>query len=173
MTSSENIRSVQELDLETYLGQWFEIGRLPLKWEDPNASSVTAHYALQADGNVEVDNRCYDNDGKPSQSLGRAAPVDGQPGQLTVSFLPKFIRWIPFTEGDYWVLKIDPAYTVALVGSPNMENLWLLARNWQVSQDVKDEYLAEAEHQGFDLAQWIATPQDGRIVSDQEIGQVS
>lgn len=166
MSASNEVHSVPTLDLNKYLGQWFEIGRLPLKWEDARASSVTAHYALQDDGNVEVDNRCFDNEGKPSQSIGRAAPVSGEPGQLTVSFLPKFIRWIPFTEGDYWVLKVDPNYSVALVGSPNQENLWLLAREWKISDDLVRTYLDEARAQGFDLSEWITTPQDGQTVED-------
>ncbi|VEI13067.1 outer membrane lipoprotein Blc [Trueperella bialowiezensis] len=53
--------------------------------------------------------------------------MDGEVGKLKVDFLPKFIRWIPFTSGDYWVLKLDPDYQIALVGTPNRENLWVLA----------------------------------------------
>lgn len=166
MTETTEVRSVPTLDLDRYLGQWFEIGRLPLKWEDDNASNVTAHYSLQDDGNVRVDNRCFDNDSNPSQSVGRGAPVEGEPGQLKVSFLPKYLRWMPFTEGDYWVLKIDPDYQVALVGSPDRENLWLLAREWELPAETIQEYLAEARTQGFDLTGWITPVQDGRVVGD-------
>lgn len=167
--STKAVHSVPALDLDRYLGQWFEVGRLPLKWEDENATNVTATYTLQDDGNIEVDNRCYDNLGNPSQSLGRAKPVDGEPGQLTVSFLPQFLRWIPFTEGDYWVLKVAEDYSVALVGTPDHENLWLLAREHELSQQVRDEYLAEALAQGFTLDAWITPRQDGRVVSDIEL----
>lgn len=73
--------------------------------------------------------RCIDKGGAPSQTIGRATPVNGKAGQLEVSFLPEFLRWIPFTNGDYWVLKIDDAYTVALVGTPDYKCLWLLARD--------------------------------------------
>lgn len=167
MNSSTPVRSVTELDLDRYLGLWFEVGRLPLKWEDAEASCITARYTLKDDGNIEVDNRCFDNLGRASQSLGRAKRVEGEPGQLTVSFLPQFLRWIPFTEGDYWVLKVAPDYSVALVGTPDRENLWLLAREPQVSQQVMDHFLAEAVEEGFDLSGWIQPVQDGRVVTDE------
>ncbi len=56
-------------------------------------------------------------------------PGERQGGTVGGSFLPEFLRWIPFTNGDYWVLKIDDAYTVALVGTPDYKCLWLLARD--------------------------------------------
>lgn len=166
--STQAVRTVPALDLDRYLGQWFEVGRLPLRWEDENSTNVTATYTLQDDGNIEVDNRCCGNLGKPSQSLGRAKPVDGEPGQLTVSFLPQFLRWIPFAEGDYWVLKVAEDYSVALVGTPDHENLWLLAREHELSHQVRDEYLAAATAQGFKLDAWITPRQDGRVVTDVE-----
>ncbi len=85
---------------------------------------------------MRVDNRCVDKGGAPSRAIGRAIPVNGQAGRLQVSFLPRLLRWIPFTKGDYWVLKID------------------------------DAYLAEATRQGFDLGKWITPRQSGRRVTD-------
>lgn len=173
MSNNTPLSSVPVLDLERYLGTWFEIGRLPLKWEDDNATNVTATYSLNEDGTVKVDNRCFDNNNEPTQSLGVAKPVPDQPGQLTVSFLPKYLRWIPFTEGDYWVLKIDEAYEHSLVGAPNMENLWLLSRTPHIEPGVREEYLAEATRQGFDLSAWITPVHDGRVVSDQLLEEES
>lgn len=164
---SNDVRTFSTFDLDRYLGRWFEVGRLPLKWEDANSTCVTAEYSLEDDGSITVDNRCFDDDGEPSQSIGRATAVDGAVGQLKVSFLPAFLRWIPFTEGDYWVLKLDDDYRVALVGTPNRENLWLLARDPQVDSATAEEFLSEARAQGFDLGAWITPVQDGRRVTDE------
>jgi apolipoprotein D and lipocalin family protein len=169
MSHRSAVTSVESLDLNRYCGLWYEIGRLPLRWEDDDAADITAHYALQDDGSVRVDNRCLDKSGAPAQAIGRATPVTGKPGQLTVSFVPGFLRWIPFTKGDYWVLKIDDAYTVALVGSPDRKNLWLLAREPHIDPDIKAGYLAEATRQGFDLEQWITPVQSGGRISDDQL----
>ncbi|UVJ59706.1 lipocalin family protein [Trueperella pyogenes] len=160
------VHSVQHLDLEKYLGLWYEIARLPLKWEDAHATNITARYSLKENGKIRVDNRSFDNDGAPGQAIAEATPVDGEPGQLTVNFLPKYIRWIPFTSGDYWVLKIDDDYQVALVGTPNHENLWVLAREPQIAEETLAEYLAEARAQGFQLDKLIRPVHDGRVVTD-------
>ena len=167
MADAAEVKSVQELDLERYLGQWFEIARLPLKWEDADAMNITANYSLKENGKIRVDNRSFDHEGEPDQAIAEATPVEGEPGQLTVNFLPKYIRWIPFTSGDYWVLKIDADYQVALVGTPDHENLWVLARDPQVDEAVVEEYLAEARRQGFELDKLIRPVHDGRIVTDE------
>jgi apolipoprotein D and lipocalin family protein len=167
MSEARHVTSVDHLDLPRYTGLWHEIGRLPLKWEDADATEITAHYTAQEDGSVLVDNRCFDGDGQPTRSLGKAARVAGHQARLKVSFAPALIRWLPFTQGDYWVLKIDEGYQYALVGTPDHENLWLLARTPQVGAEVEQEFLAEAQRQGFDLTSWIRPVQTGRIVTDE------
>jgi|SRR5690606_1312372 len=161
------VESVATLDLERYLGLWFEVGRLPMRFEDDTARDVTAHYSLREDGAVTVDNRCLDEDGAPTQALGEGQPDAEHPGRLRVSFLPEALRWIPFTRADYWVLKIDAEYRVALVGSPDRKYLWLLAREHEIDGATEAAYLEEARAQGFELAQWIRTPQSGGRVTEE------
>ena len=161
------VTSVPHLDLKKYLGRWYEICRLPLKWEDETATDITATYSLNEDGTVRVDNRCFDEDGLPAQAVGEATPVAGTSNaQLKVTFLPEFVRWLPFTKGDYWVLKIDPAYRTALVGTPDRKYLWVLARQPKISEETKMEYLEEARRQGFDLEKLISPQHTGREVID-------
>lgn len=169
MGEPSTVTSVGALDTAHYSGLWYEIGRLPLRWEDAEATDITANYTLEDDGSVRVENRCIDKSGAPTQAIGRATPVNGKPGQLQVSFLPEFLRWIPFTKGDYWVLKIDDAYTVALVGTPDRKNLWLLAREPRIDSATEAAYLDEATRQGFDLEQWITPKQSGGRVTDDQL----
>lgn len=158
--------AVPSVDLTRYLGRWYEICRLPLKWEDETATDITAHYSLDDAGKVQVDNRCFDAEGKPSRAVGQARPVDGTNSRLKVTFLPEYLRWIPFTDGNYWILKIDPQYRVALVGGPDRKNLWVLSRERILDVTTRQEYLAEATRQGFDLAKLITPRHTGREVTD-------
>lgn len=155
-----DVTAIPTLDLPRYLGTWFEIARLPMRHEPANATDVSAHYSLDEDGAVRVRNRCR-VEGEVEESVGQAKPVDGSNSRLEVSFLPEGLRWIPFTKGDYWVLKLDPAYQVALVGTPNREFLWLLARQPLIDAATREAYLAEARRQGFDLSKLIDTPHTG------------
>ena len=144
---SHNIPTVSNFDLAKYLGIWYEIARLPMKHQPEDSTDISAAYSLNEDGTVRVQNRCLDADGKLDESIGEATIVDAANGKLEVSFLPEGLRWVPFTKGDYWVLKLDAGYQTALVGEPNMniygyctalqplmkrpnENIWLMHNHW-------------------------------------------
>lgn len=165
MTDTPRLQTVMHVDLDRYLGTWFEICRLPLKYEDTHARDITATYALNDDGTIRVDNRCIDEEGQPSQALGEAKPIDDTNARLTVSFLPEYLRWIPFTKGDYWIIRLDEDYSTTLVGTPDRENLWLLSRHHILPPQIRDEYLATAREQGFDLSELITPQQSGKVVA--------
>lgn len=169
MSEKPEVHSVEDLDLQRYLGLWFEIGRLPMRFEDDDAIDVTADYSLKDNGTVRVDNRCLDADRRPVQALGQAEPDPEHAGRLRVSFLPSGLRWIPFTRADYWVLRIDERYRYALVGTPDRKYLWLLAREHRIDPAIEEEYLGEAERQGYEIDAWIRTPHSGARVMDEDV----
>ena len=49
---------VEEVDLDRYLGTWFEIASYPA-WFAKNCTGVTAEYSLREGGGISVVNRCY------------------------------------------------------------------------------------------------------------------
>ena len=159
---SDEVITVEHVELPRYLGTWYEIARKPMRFEDATARDITATYALEAAGAVRVLNSCLDEDGKVDASIGQARPVDASNAKLEVTFLPQGLRWIPFTKGDYWVIKIDADYSVALVGEPDRKYLWLLARHPHLDEATRNHYLAFAQAQGYDLAELIHTPNTGR-----------
>jgi apolipoprotein D and lipocalin family protein len=166
MTAKPDLVAIPFLELPRYLGRWYEICRLPLKYEDAEATDITATYTLTESGRVRVDNRCFDGEGKPTQALGEARPVDAGNSRLEVTFLPKAIRWMPFGKGDYWVLKLNPDYRMALVGTPDRKNLWVLAREPDPPLEAVQDCLDEAARQQFDLTPLIRPRHTGREVTD-------
>ncbi|KRG42228.1 hypothetical protein ARC78_09800 [Stenotrophomonas pictorum JCM 9942] len=161
MTEHSPLPTVPSLELQRYLGTWYEIDRLPMRHEPEDATDVSAHYSLNEDGSVRVQNRCLHN-GELEESIGRATPVDASNSKLEVSFLPEGLRWIPFTKGDYWVIALAPDYTTAMVGSPDRKYLWLLARQPDMDATIREHYLARARQLGFDIEPLIHTPHTGQ-----------
>lgn len=159
---STSIQTVSNFDLNRYLGTWYEIAHLPMKYQPEGSTDISAQYSLNENGNVKVDNRCLDEHQKLDGSVGEATVVDGPNGKLEVSFLPEGFRWIPFTKGDYWVLKIDENYQTALVGEPNLKYLWILHRETTLDEATKREYLSYAESLGYDLSELIHTVHTGQ-----------
>ena len=160
MTDLPDLKTVSDLKLPRYLGTWYEIARLPMRHEPEACTDVSANYSLKDNGNVRVHNRCR-MAGEIEEAVGEATVVDNDSARLAVSFLPKGLRWLPFTKGDYWVIQIAPDYSVSLVGSPDRKYLWLLARTPNLDRTVQDHYLAAARLQGFDLTDLIHTPHTG------------
>ncbi|MCD9086952.1 lipocalin family protein [Stenotrophomonas sp. SY1] len=160
---TEDIVTVPNVDLERYLGRWFEIARKPMRHEDAHASDVVAEYSLNNDGSVRVLNSCLNDKGEPEQSEGRATAVDGSNAKLEVSFLPQGLQWIPFTKGDYWIIRLDDDYATALVGGPDRKYLWLLSRDSNLNREVAQDWLRYAESQGYDIADVIWPRQSGKV----------
>ncbi|MGE8561330.1 MAG: lipocalin family protein [Acinetobacter sp.] len=155
---TKSLHTVEKVELDRYLGVWYEVARKPMYFQNKCDRDVTATYTLNENGNVGVDNRCYSKDGKLNQSVGEAfiqnAPFNTK---LKVSFLPEAVRWLPVGRGDYWVLKIDDDYQTVLVGEPRRRYLWVLSRSAQPDQAVVKEYLDYAQSVGYDISDVIHT----------------
>lgn len=158
------------VDLQRYLGLWYEIARKPMRHEDASARDITATYSLDASGAVRVVNACLNADGEVEVSEGLATPTDPSNARLEVSFLPQGLRWIPFTKGDYWILRVDADYQTALVGDPDRKYLWLLHRQPSMDEANRAAWLEVAREQGYTLDDLIYPQQSGQMHRDADEG---
>ena len=157
--------TVDNVDLKKYAGTWYEIGRLPMYFQRKCAGDVTANYTEKADGSgIVVTNKCVGEDGSGISAEGLAKPADETGSKLKVTFLPSWIRWLPVGRADYWVLARDADYKTALVGTPDKDYLWLLARSPNISQETYAKYRQIAQQQGYDLKEFKLTPQTNQTV---------
>lgn len=149
------LQVVAPVDLKRYAGLWYEQARLPNRFEKECATEVTAEYTPQPDGTVQVHNRCVRTNGQVDEVTGsaRVVTVPGQPGagRLKVRFAPEWLSWLPMVWGDYWILKLDRDYQVALVGAPNRDYLWVLSRVPQLDENTLAVELEYARTLGFDV----------------------
>ena len=154
---------VPKVDFERYAGKWFEIARLPNEFEEDCARDVTATYTPQPDGRITVVNRCVKKDGSVNEAEGVARRVEGKPPSvLEVRFAPGWLSFLPMVWGDYQIIDLAPDYTHAIVGSPDREYLWFLAREPKVDPALYEKLKARANAQGFDVSRLIQTEQTGR-----------
>lgn len=133
--------TVPDLDLERYLGTWYEIARFDHGFEK-GIQFATADYSMRPDGKVSVVNEGY-KDGKRKTSVGKARTTS-DPGRLRVSFFGPFYA-------DYRVMMVTPDYGYALVGSRSAGYLWVLSRTPDMPLSVLDSLLEEAQARGYDM----------------------
>jgi apolipoprotein D and lipocalin family protein len=148
------LETVSFVDLQRYLGKWYEIASLPAPFQNHCVGS-TAEYSLRQDGKINVTNRCFDKtfDGDIDEVSGKAWIVDTTTNaKLKVQFF-----W-PFS-GNYWVIDLDPEYSRAVVSEPSRKYLWILNREPRMAQDIYDGIISRLNDKGFDLSELKLTPQ--------------
>jgi lipocalin len=137
--------TVATLDLNRYLGYWYEIARYDHAFERGIYYSM-ARYTMRDDGKIDVLNTGI-KDGRAEESKGIAKTTE-VPGLLKVSFFGPFYS-------DYRVLMVDQDYKHALVGGSNHRYLWILSRTPQLDEATKASILAEADRRGYDTTRLI------------------
>jgi apolipoprotein D and lipocalin family protein len=156
---STDLTTVSAVDLNRYLGTWYEIARYPNRFQKQCVGDTTASYSLREGGGINVVNRCRTKGGKIDEAKGRAKIVDQQSkAKLKVTFF-----W-PF-YGDYWIIGLDRDYRYAVVSDPNRKYLWILSRTPKMDPNLYDEAIRTIREKGLDPAKLITTPQYGTVPS--------
>ena len=149
------LRTVKDVDLDRYLGKWYEIAAIPASFQH-NCVASTATYTKRPDGRINVLNQCRNKtlDGKlrSAQATAWVAGDGSDKGKLKVRFV-----W-PFT-GDYWIIEVARDYQWVLVGHPSRDYLWILSRRPTMEAGLYEQLLARAAAQGCDTARLRKTLQ--------------
>ena len=145
---------VDSVDLNRYLGKWYEIASYPA-WFQKGCVASTAEYSLLPDGKIRVVNRCHKDrlDGPLKESVGKAEVVDDQ----THAKLKVWFFW-PF-KGNYWIIDLDDDYRWAVVGEPKRKYLWILSRTPTVDRTLYQNILARLPAKGYDPSKLRLTSQ--------------
>lgn len=143
--------AVQDLEVESYLGKWYEIARFDFKHEK-DLKNVTAEYSLRKDGKIKVLNKGYDfvkNEWK--EAVGKAKFVkEPNVGTLKVSFFGPFYA-------EYNIVLLEPDYSSVLILGESHKYMWILSRGKTLSDAAKNKYVEYAKQHGFPVENLVWT----------------
>jgi len=145
---------VKNVDIEKYLGTWYEIARYDHRFER-GLVGVTANYSKREDGLINVVNSGYKGslNGTKSEAIGKAKIPDANyPSKLKVSFF-----W--FFYADYFILELDENYQWAVIGSKSDDYLWILSRTPQMEKNVYDGLVQKISKRGYNVEKLIRVEQ--------------
>jgi len=147
-----NKATINEFDLDRYLGKWYEIARFPHSFEK-DLVGVTATYTLLENERIQVLNQGYKKsfNGELKKAYGKAKTTN-DPGRLKVAF---FL----FFYADYNILELDPDYQWALIGSSTPKYLWILSRSPHIDKKLYSAIIQKAKDRGYDTARLTLVPQ--------------
>ena len=136
---------VNAVDLNRYLGKWYEIASYPA-WFQKGCTGSTAEYSLLPDGKIQVINRCRKGslDGPLKESKGKAEIVD----TVTNAKLKVWFFW-PF-KGNYWIIDLDEYYQWVVVGEPSRKYLWVLSRTPTMDEGLYRQITKTLPQKGYD-----------------------
>ena len=151
--SFPELQVVPYVDIERYLGKWYEIALYP-NWFEKGCFRSTAFYEKLENGQIKVTNQCrmHGTDGELNEAIGIASIVDNKTkAKLKVQFF-----W-PF-KGDYWIIGLDKDYQYAIVSEPDRQYLWILSRSPTMDTQTLESLKENIREKGFDLNYLISTP---------------
>lgn len=166
----ENVKVVDGVNAEQYLGTWYEIARLDHRFER-GLDNVTAHYEQNEDGSIKVTNRGYNRKDEAWNSaegkayfLEKPNADDTYLGKLKVSFFGPFY-------GAYNIIALDKVYyNYVMICGPNKDYLWILSRTPELTYPIKQHLMSQAKELGFDTDSLIHVNQNPDI-PNYEAGQ--
>ncbi len=141
-------KTVPFVDLGKYSGLWYELAKIPNKFQAQCIRGTTAQYTLNDEGEISVLNSCIDEDNEIDQAEGVARITDKTSNaKLEVSFV-SFLGWRPFW-GDYWVIGLDENYKWAVVGTPDRKYGWILSRSKKLTPETMEMIFKIIKEQGY------------------------
>ncbi len=150
------LQTVKEVDLNRYLGLWYQTAYYPNSFQPKDCGFTTAEYSMSAKGDIIVHNVCWEDKNMTKvkkQIKGKAFPANNTNTKLKVQFF-----W-PF-KGDYWIIDLDEKdYSYAVVSEPRRKYLWILSRAAVMDGALYQEILGKLKTRGFDLERIAITGQ--------------
>ena len=148
------IETVDSVDLDRYMGQWYVIANIPYFGERGNVAG-RAIYRQRDDGRMD-DIYIYkkgDFDAPDERLEGVAWVVDeASRAEWKVRFY-----W-PLAFG-YHIVGLDEDYQWSMVGHPTRNYAWIMARNPTMDDELYQSLLVRFEALGYDSTRLLKVPQ--------------
>ncbi|UYP19103.1 lipocalin family protein [Rhodococcus sp. Z13] len=154
--SAAPLTPVGELDVNRYVGQWYQLAANPAPYNLDCVRDTTAFYTLQGDRDVRVENSCTTITGARRGIVGNARINDT--ASLHVAF-PS----VPFQDSldgpsNYIVSYLADDYSWALVGDPTRISGFVLSRSPVVDRAVWQEIRRVVEENGYNSCLMLTSP---------------
>jgi apolipoprotein D and lipocalin family protein len=146
--------TVEYVDLERFMGDWYVIANIPT-FIEKGAYNAVENYRLDEDGTVATTFTFRKDgfDGEEKVYTPRGFIVDEQSNAL---WGMQFV-W-PF-KGDYRIIYLDEDYRTTVIGRQKRDYVWLMARSPQPPEADYRRAVEAIRAAGYDPAKLQRVPQ--------------
>lgn len=153
--SEPPLETVEYVDLERFMGDWYVIANIPTFLEK-GAHNAVETYRLDDDGTIET------------TFVFRKDAVDGKRKE----FNPR--AWVTNTDtnavwgmqflwpvkADYRIVFLDDNYTKTIIARNKRDFVWVMARTPQISASDYEDMVLRIRDMGYDVSKLRRVPQE-------------
>jgi apolipoprotein D and lipocalin family protein len=169
--SKPPLQTQAKVDMNRFLGLWYEIAYTPNPFEKHCVGNTTDEYFQLSPRLLKVINRC-DTKGKPFMAEGRSKILDDSGAKQRTTFL-KLLGWIYLPFGDFWITALDKDYQYFIVAQPSRRYGWIMGRTPSLPTETLQHLAQKLKEQGYDPCQFVTTPHSKGLDKSQSLCTVT
>ena len=148
------INTVDYVDLERFMGDWYVIANIPT-FIETNAYNAIENYQLNDDGSIATTFTFNEGsaDGKQKKYQPTGFIVDQDSNAL---WDMQFI-W-PF-KAEFRIIYLDDDYQTTIIGRTKRDYVWLMSRSPKMDEEYYQSLMSYLEEQGYDVSEIGRVPQ--------------
>lgn len=153
-TAHQPIKTVEYLDLQRFMGQWYVIANIPT-FIEKDAYNAVEIYQQNQDGSITTTFRF--NKGSYTGEVSEYHPIATVVDSKTNATWEMQFIW-PF-KADYRVVHINSEYSVTIIGRNKRDYVWLMARSPEIPEADFQLLLEKIREYGYDIKKVQKVPQ--------------
>ena len=136
-----SMETVQNLDLDKFMGKWYVIANIPNFIEKGHKNSYDI-YSLNKNGEINI-SYYGEKNGKTIYLKQKAKVIDKKNNSTWKIRLTK--PFIPFFRAPYKVIILDKDYKYMVIGYKNTSLGWIMSRNKNLAENLYQNIMTELE----------------------------
>ena len=152
--STETMKTVNYVDLEKYMGDWYVIANIPT-FIEKNATNAIESYKLSSDGIIHTTFSFYEGSPEGEKKIYRPKGFVFNK-ETNAEWRMQFL-W-PF-KMPFLIIELDEDYSYTVIGYPSKKYVWIMARDPQMEEKRYNLILDNLSKIGYDISLIQKVPQ--------------
>ena len=148
------MQTVDSVDLDRFMGDWYVIANIPTFLEK-GAHNAVETYALNEDGTIATTFtfRADSFDGKQKEYNPKGFIRDTETNALWG------MRFVWPIKADYRIVYLDDDYTQTVIGRQSRDFVWIMARTPTIPDEDYERLVDFVANLGYDISKLQRVPQ--------------
>jgi len=151
----DKLETVDYVDLEKFMGDWYVIANIPTFIEKGAVNAIES-YKLDSKGRVKTTFTFRkDNADGPQKKYSPTGFIYNK--ETNAEWRMQFL-W-PF-KSPFLVIDLDDKYSYTVIGVPSRKYVWIMAREYKMSDDLYNKIVSKLDSVGYDITRIERITQD-------------